>query len=1443
MKQRLPYRLIGRKSPLGHVLLSLALLVSLHASSQDATVVKPAAYPAGTKVSQVRAWEATAPETNAANITSTAAAERFRMSTEYVDGLGRPLQTVVRQGAMATGTAATDLVTARAYDGFGREARAYLPFAAGSTGGNTAVSNGAFKLNPFDQQQFFYSDANAQSPVRGQGETFYYGKTEYEASPLNRVERTYAPGNSWVSQGRGVKVSHLHNSAADAVRLWRVSDVTGTWGTYAAASVYADRELSKTVTEDEDGRQKVEFKDKNGLVVLRKVQHTASKDTGTGSGHAGWLCTYYVYDDLGQLRAVVQPKATESVPASATTAWTLTAAQLAELCFRYEYDGRGRMVMKQVPGAGTVSLVYDRRDRLVMTQDAVQATGAKRWLVTLYDALNRPVKTGIWTSASDRAFHSAQAMGAAAADYPFAPTATPATNWELLSETHYDDYSGLPAGLSSALQGSGTFLNGTNFVLTYNASPLYAQPLERTLAVKGLVTWTRSRVLGTSAFVSAALLYDEQGRVIQTQTVNHTGGVDIATTQYDFSGKPLRTHLRRQFKKEAAPQSIVETQEATRHGYDVLGRLTQVEKSIDGGAWKTLSRLEYDALGQLKNKKLGIKPGTASDPLETQAYDYNIRGWLLGANRDYAKQTGSTAAAYFGYDLGYDKTLVKATTATAIGSYAAGQFGGNIAGTVWKSTGDDEVRKYDFSYDGTGRLSGAAFNQHTGGSFNKTAGVDYSVSGLAYDANGNILSMTQKGWKVGGSADIDILAYSYLSGGNRLQAVTDQKNDAATKLGDFNYGFNAKSGTDYAYDASGNMTKDLNKGLGSSAAGGVAYNHLNLPQELTFRKADGTVRGTIAYTYDASGAKLKKTVQENGVTKVTHYLAGAVYEGEELQFISHEEGRVRYKPAQGATAAAFVYDYFLKDHLGNVRMTLTEEPRTDQYQALTFEDAGIAQQNEQWQNRQGGSINVAAVRTSTNFGGSVTNAMGVRKATGGVGAAKLLKVMAGDRIQTQVDYAYSIPSADNSGASPLGSMVASVLGSLTGTGVAGGVIQGNEALIGQQLTGDAGLAGFLNPAASTNPNNASQQAPKAYLCVLFFDEQFRFDQASSRVLKVDYLAAGTKRTLQLVGSAGPVANKSGYAYVYVANEANELVYFDNFQLTHVRGQLLEESHYYPFGLVQAGISSRAIGSMENRFQYNGKEKQEEFGLNWNDHGWRFYDPQIGRWHVVDPDSEEEDQESWSPYNFVLNNPIAHNDPDGRLPNFVVGAIIGAATDYGIQVTANLIQGQDLGDALTNIDGKSIAVSAALGAATSGLSALNAGRNLTTLGAAVNGANKVSKTERVVAKAVVAGKKVADKVGENGKVKMPNGSELPAPGKGKGSVPPGQRDPKRVVTKSEKQEMLNERGGKCEGCDKPVTTKDVQAHHKRRHADGGGTTKENTANLCTDCHKQVHRSGN
>jgi type II secretory pathway pseudopilin PulG len=83
------------------------------------------------------------------------------------------------------------------------------------------------------------------------------------------------------------------------------------------------------------------------------------------------------------------------------------------------------------------------------------------------------------------------------------------------------------------------------------------------------------------------------------------------------------------------------------------------------------------------------------------------------------------------------------------------------------------------------------------------------------------------------------------------------------------------------------------------------------------------------------------------------------------------------------------------------------------------------------------------------------------------------------------------------------------------------------------------------------------------------------------------------------------------------------------------------------------------------------------------------------------------------------------------------------------------------------------------------------------------------------------------------------ANLPKPPTGKGSVPPGQRDPKRVWSKDENAAKLQEQGGTCASCGKETSIDNAEGHHVERHADGGKTDADNQAVVCTDCHKDLH----
>src|SRR5690348_4200126 len=111
--------------------------------------------PYSLSLNYVRSWDAVKPDSNKTIFTLSNTLQTSKIITQYVDGLGRPVQTVVKQGSLVTNGSGIDLVSAVLYDGFGRESNKYLPFAANTAAGNTSVNDGIYKLNSFHQQSSF----------------------------------------------------------------------------------------------------------------------------------------------------------------------------------------------------------------------------------------------------------------------------------------------------------------------------------------------------------------------------------------------------------------------------------------------------------------------------------------------------------------------------------------------------------------------------------------------------------------------------------------------------------------------------------------------------------------------------------------------------------------------------------------------------------------------------------------------------------------------------------------------------------------------------------------------------------------------------------------------------------------------------------------------------------------------------------------------------------------------------------------------------------------------------------------------------------------------------------------------------------------------------------------------------------------------------------------
>jgi hypothetical protein len=1131
--------------------------------------------------------------------------------TDYYSALGLPIQSVQR---MASSTS-KDIVGATGYDEFMRKNKQYLSYVSAATDGN-------YRINSQSELANFQTTQNP-------GENYFFEQLQYEASPLNRINKVIPPGNSWAGNGRGSTYEYFANTEFDSVRIWDVVDQGAiSFATYQTPGYYPSGELYKQIVKDEHGKQVVEFKDKEGKIILKKIQLTASIDQGSGLGYAGWLCTYYLYDEFNRLRCVVQP---EGVKLLSENGWSFSALAgeiLAEQCFRYEYDGHGNLSMKKVPGAGEVWLVYDSDDKLVMTQDA-NLRSQNKWLYTMYDKMNRNVGTGLIDDAHDRAYHASLASNSSL--YPDLSS----SDHEVLTRCFYDDYEWLAEyGFPFSPTRNTTH---DNYLHQTSAAWPYPQAIEQSKHIKGMMTGQLVRIPGTNQVLYNIAYYDEMGRIIQSQKTNITNGSDIATIQYSWSGIPLvRVEQVEKGGNNAKTYTIV-----TKLEYDVNGSVTKIWKNVNNdGTDHAVATTQYNETGQLVEKQLG-------DNLERLHYEYNVRGWLIGMNRSYLREASGNK---FGFELGYDNANAIIDGST----YLSPQYTGNIAGMTWRSAGDGEKRKYDFSYDATHRLMKAEFTQYSGSDFNQSAGINFNVlmgdgtdPWSAYDANGNILRMQQWGLKGVTSSKLDDLVYTYKSHSNKIKNVVDGENDIQTKLGDFRSsaaymntlgGIKNNTSLDYDYDWNGNLIKDLNKDIEDATNAGIEYNHLNLPTLIRFKN-----KGSIEYVYDALGARLKKIVHETGSPdKSTLYLGSSVFQNDSLQFIGHEEGRVRYAKkyyTNGDSAYFFFYDYFIRDHLGNIRMVLTDQRDTALYFA-SMESAYRLKEETLFSNISKTSVSTASVPGGYPTDNTTTPNDSLAKVNGSanrIGPSLLLKVMSGDKIDLAVKsfYRSNGTTANNSAVNDV--LMALADGIFTIAGNAKGTLAQLENTTTSPLLG--GINSFRS---SNNPDQPTK--PKAYINWMLLDEQFNYVAASSGAIPV-----GVADAINLLAMTGINMAKNGFLYIYVSNETQNCdVFFDNLAIKHYIGPITEEAHYYPFGLTMAGISSNAHNRMENRYKYNkGSELQNrEFadgsGLEIYVTPFRSLDPQLGRWWQLDPKPDF----AQSMYSSMNNSPILLNDPLG-----------------------------------------------------------------------------------------------------------------------------------------------------------------------------------------------------
>lgn len=1105
-------------------------------------------------------------------------------SYQYMDGIGRSLQLV---GVQASPTK-KDIVQANYYDTKGRPLRGYLPYRA-------TTSNGTFRSASLSEQATFYSTPPAGIPA----ESAAYNTAVFEDSPLNRALAATKVGNEFHTKQ---STARLKVNDASVIRRWSiVSGLPKSTTTYPASS------LTMQEAKDESNVISRSYTDFAGRTVLTQVQANTS----------AWLNTYYVYNDYDELLFII--------PAAAAANLSPDLAY-ADLWFtQYEYDNLGRRTGAKAPGAGWNYIIYDRWDRPVLSQDAVQrAKATPEWTFAKYDSHNRLVITGTLATTATRASLTSAVEASATRDelrttantlgytlnrtYP--TTATEAT---VISITYHDDYAFL--GISGWSSNNSLY----NYIAESGFSGI------RSSLVKGLVTGSKSRTQGTNTiWLHSVIYYDKFYQPLQTIAGHQQGGTLKTITQYAFSGEVQKS-------LNIYSHSGGTTRVQRRYTYDHAGRSLKTYHKLNALSEVMLSDITYNELGQVHRSKHHSRNNGSSWLYQTVS-DYAIQGWIKKMQYQFSNGTN-----VFTQELAYQNALGTGNTA---------RFDGMITANSWKHSGTAPQRAYNYTYDMPKRLTQSVYAQKNSTSTSWTANNFYNESGITYDANGNLTTMVRNQESTTATAvQIDNLSYTY--SGNRLSTVTDNA-PTATKATGFQDG--NISGADYTYNANGNVIADKNKGITS-----ITYNKLDLPERINF--ASGA---NIRYTYSASKALLTVSYHSTSTgtaTKTLQYIGELVFENSVLSDINHEFGRV-------LATASNKYQYYLSDYLGSTRVVLQEDPASFTTTA-TFETAAVEEESAQFLEYDNTTRVAASVFDHTNkndskyalrLGGGPNESMG---------PAKSISVMPGDTVRMAVYGKYIGAKEAKNNPALLALALQMTNPAIALEGAIGPVTQQSQQSFAALLAG----------------KSKDKNAPPAFLNYLFFDREMNYKTGGFVQMTEAAREDGSDVPHEEL-SQEIVMEEAGYLYVYLSNEGAPQegeAYFDDFTIQTSESYIVQSVDYYPYGLAARNWIRQGEKATKDLFQ--GKTYEELTKLS--DFHARQYDAALGRWLGVDPQNQFS-----SPYTGMGNNPVMMADPDGELAWFVpiiIGAVIGgtvggihAANDPNMSIGKGILLGATIG---------------------------------------------------------------------------------------------------------------------------------------------------------------------
>jgi len=179
------------------------------------------------------------------------------------------------------------------------------------------------------------------------------------------------------------------------------------------------------------------------------------------------------------------------------------------------------------------------------------------------------------------------------------------------------------------------------------------------------------------------------------------------------------------------------------------------------------------------------------------------------------------------------------------------------------------------------------------------------------------------------------------------------------------------------------------------------------------------------------------------------------------------------------------------------------------------------------------------------------------------------------------------------------------------------------------------LTGNHSIKLNSPPSEGLGEASRSGINFVLYNNVFEVVEENTGYLPVD----DKINSIQVLATDLMVMKEAGFFEIFVDNQAQTPVYYDNLMVTTRGGvnDVIEVNAYYPFGMLMPGLGLIAPKDKYNGYKHSAKELQREMELQWYDHGARMLGTTVSRWWTPDPLAES--FYAWSPYCYAFNNPI------------------------------------------------------------------------------------------------------------------------------------------------------------------------------------------------------------